>query len=268
MPRARKRFGQHFLSPEWARRVAAAAEPSADDVFLEIGPGTGVLTRPLAERARQVVAVEIDRDLAAGLEASRPLNVSIVVGDVLELDLDGLVREWAPANGLRVAGNLPYNISSPILFRLIAAHRATRLLRDATLMLQREVVERLVAEPGTREYGVLTVLVRLYASAKQVLQLPPGAFRPRPKVFSSVVHLAFGEPRVRLTDPDRFERLVKALFAHRRKTTLNGLKAVCPDPRSAPRVLEAAGIDPRRRPETLDLPELAALSELLGSARG
>lgn len=261
----RKRFGQHFLASDWVAKVIGAIAPAPEDVFLEIGPGTGALTGPLAASAKQVVAVEIDRDLASALAGRVPGNASIVTGNFLEADIESLVRETAPADGLRVAGNLPYNVSSPILFRLLDVHRRTALLRDATLMLQREVVERITAIPGTRAYGVLTIMVGLHAEAEPLLSLPPGAFRPVPKVWSAVVRLRFVPPRARVERPDTFERLVKTLFSQRRKTLANALKPLRPGPREAVALLQRAGIDPRRRPETLELPELAALSTLLDS---
>ncbi|HSL21691.1 MAG TPA: 16S rRNA (adenine(1518)-N(6)/adenine(1519)-N(6))-dimethyltransferase RsmA [Vicinamibacterales bacterium] len=265
MRAVRKRFGQHFLRPEWIAAVVRAIAPSPTDVFLEIGPGQGALTRPLAARASRVVAVEIDRDLAEDLRRTAPPNVSVVTGDVLEFDIASLAREAAPADGLRVAGNLPYNVSSPVLFRLIDAHRQTGLLRDATVMLQREVVDRLAAQPGTREYGVLTVMLRLHAEVEPVLTLSPGAFRPPPKVHSALARFRFTPPRVALRDPARFEQVVKALFSQRRKTVVNAVKPLCPDPGAAAAAVAAAGLDPRRRPETLDLAELAVLAGLLSS---
>jgi 16S rRNA (adenine1518-N6/adenine1519-N6)-dimethyltransferase len=260
---ARRRFGQHFLAADWAVRVVDAIAPAPDDVFLEIGPGRGAVTRPLAARCREIVAVEVDRDLAAQLRHSAPPNVTVLLADILEADLDGLIRSHAGGRGLRVAGNLPYNISSPILFRLLQSHRRTGALRDATVMLQREVVDRLAAQPCTRDYGVLTILMRVHADVTTLLRLPPGAFRPPPKVWSSVARLAFGPPKVDLPRPDRFEQVVKALFSQRRKTVLNAVRRLCPDPADAPRLLERSGIAPGRRPETLDLPELAALTQLL-----
>jgi 16S rRNA (adenine1518-N6/adenine1519-N6)-dimethyltransferase len=260
----RKRFGQHFLSPEWARKVVDVIAPTPEDVFVEIGPGSGALTRPLAAGAKQIVAIEIDRDLAAALAGHLPGNVSLVTGDFLRLDLESMVRDLAPASGIRVVGNLPYNISSPILFRLLELHQRTALLRDATVMLQREVVERITASPGTRDYGVLTIMLRLHAKTESLLALPPGAFRPPPKVSSAVAQLQFVPPTVRVERP-QFERLVKTIFSQRRKTLGNALKPLRPEPGFAAALLHRAGIDPRRRPETLDLPELAALAALLDS---
>ena len=233
-------------------------------MFLEIGPGTGALTRPLASRVKEIVAVEIDRDLAADLSRSAPPNVSILTGNFLEIDAEALVRDSAPGEGLRVAGNLPYNVSSPILFRLIDLHQRTRLLRDATIMLQREVVARLTAAPGSRNYGVLTILLRVHADVESVLSLPPGAFRPPPEVSSAVARVRFREPGIRVGDPRRFERLVKTVFTQRRKTLSNALKPLAPRGESTA-LLRQAGIDPRRRPETLDLAELAAIADRLDS---
>lgn len=264
-PFPRKRFGQHFLSPDWTRKVVDAIAPTGQDVFLEIGPGRGALTRPLASRSKRVIAVEIDRDLAAGLAAEAPGNVEIVTGNFLDVDAGSLVRQTAPPEGLRVAGNLPYNVSSPILFRLLDLHRETGLVRDATVMLQREVVERITARAGTRDYGVLTIMLRLYADAESLLTLPPGAFRPAPKVWSAVVRLRFGPARVPITRPEVFERLVKTIFSQRRKTLANAVKPLLPEPGAAADLLSRAGVDPGRRPETLVLPELAALTALLGS---
>lgn len=266
MARTRKRFGQHFLLPAWANKLVDAIAPADDDVFVEIGPGRGALTYPLARRSARIVAVEIDRDLAADLQRTAPTNVSVLVQDILEADLESLAREYSGARGIRIAGNLPYNISSPILFRLLDAHRRTGLIRDATVMLQRELVDRLAARPGTKEYGVLTVLTRLHADVTPVLRLPPGAFRPAPKVWSAVARLTFGPPKVEVRNPERFERVVKALFSQRRKTVLNAVRRLCEDAGDAGRLLEAAGIAPGRRPETLDLPELSALTELLDAA--
>lgn len=262
---SRKRFGQHFLSPDWARKVVDAIAPEPEDVFLEIGPGTGALSRPLASRARSVLAVEIDRDLAAELTRTAPPNLTIVTGNFLDIDTEALVTETAPADGLRVAGNLPYNVSSPILFRLIDLHLHTRLLRDATVMLQREVVDRLVAEPGSKDYGVLTILLRVHADVEPVLALPPGAFRPPPRVSSAVARIRFTPPKVPVRDLAAVERLVKTAFTQRRKTLSNALKPLRPEPGAATAMLERAGIDPRRRPETLDLQEVARLAALLDS---
>lgn len=257
--RARKRFGQHFLEAAWVAKLIDALDATAADTFLEIGPGRGALTQPLARRVRRVIAVEIDRDLAAELAATAPPNVRIVEADFLDVELETLLAPDAiPA---RVVGNLPYNVSSPILFKLLAAHDSGRRLRDATLMLQREVADRLTAGPGTGEYGALAIQVALHADVTRVLALPPGAFRPAPKVSSAVVRLRFREPAADVGDPGVFERLVRGVFLQRRKMLANALKPVADSlGRSAPQLLEAAALDGRRRPETLTVEEIARLA--------
>ena len=162
--RTRKRFGQHFLEPVWADKVVDAIAPAPDDVFLEIGPGPGILTLRLAPKVSRLVAIEIDRDLIAELTPRLPSNASIVAGDVLDIDLDAALPQ--SDTPIRVAGNLPYNISSPILFRLLELE-SRRPVTDATLMLQREVADRIVAKPGTAEFGVLSVLVQWRADVAQ-----------------------------------------------------------------------------------------------------
>jgi 16S rRNA (adenine1518-N6/adenine1519-N6)-dimethyltransferase len=264
--RARKRFAQHFLEPAWVNKLIAASGITADDAVVEIGPGRGAITRPLAERCARLLAIEVDRDLAADLDASKPANVTVVTGDVLAVDLVPVLTEWlgappGPANQFRIVGNLPYNISSPILFRLIELASATSGPRDALLMLQKEVADRLIAKVGTGDYGVLTVLTSLHADVTRVLSLPPGAFRPPPKVHSAVVRLTFRPPQVEIEDAERFVRMVRTMFTQRRKTAGNALKpfAAETDTDSAA-ILMRVGIDPNRRPETLELREFAALS--------
>jgi 16S rRNA (adenine1518-N6/adenine1519-N6)-dimethyltransferase len=267
--KARKRFGQHFLEPAWVAKLVAAIAAQPDEAFLEIGPGRGAITRPLALECLKLLAIEIDRDLAAELDADTPANVTVVQGDVLKTDLAPRVTAWlgsppSPSNPLRVVGNLPYNISSPILFTLLDFAAETGGVRDATLMLQKEVADRLVARVGTREYGVLTVLTSLHADVTRVLSLPAGAFRPAPKVQSAVVRLTFRRPAVVVTDQERFVRMVRAVFTQRRKTIGNALKGFAAQSgRQAAEVLRAAGIDAARRPETLNLTEFAALSNVI-----
>ncbi len=265
MIRARKRFGQHFLEPAWVAKLVAAIDPHPDESFLEIGPGRGALTRPLAARARSVVAYEIDRDLARELKETAPANVIVIEGDFLTVDVQQLaIRNQQPV--VRVAANLPYNVASPILFKLVDLYRGGLPLRDATVMLQREVADRLVAEPGGKEYGVLTILIRRAARVERLFNLPAGAFRPPPKVVSSVVRLRFHAPDPPVADERGFAALVQSVFTRRRKTLANALLAygrtAALDPAIA---LERAGIDGRRRPETLDLAELARLSDVFSS---
>jgi 16S rRNA (adenine1518-N6/adenine1519-N6)-dimethyltransferase len=258
-PRARKRFGQHFLEPAWVTRLIDAVAPVADETFLEIGPGRGALTVPLAERAGRVIAVELDRDLFATLGGGLPPNVRLVQADFLQIDLPGLIQgERTP---VRVVGNLPYNIASPILFRLLNQAKDGCLLSDATLMLQREVADRLLARPGEPDYGAMSIQVQLLADLERVLSLPPGAFRPPPKVHSSVVRLRFRPPRVDVGPRPVFERVVRGVFLQRRKTLANALKPVAAAyGLSSAEILEKAGLDGGRRPETLSLEDVARLS--------
>jgi 16S rRNA (adenine1518-N6/adenine1519-N6)-dimethyltransferase len=275
--RPRKRFGQHFLAPAWARKVVDAIAPAAGDVFVEIGPGSGALTIPLAASGVPVVAVEVDRDLAAALADRAPRHVTIVTGDFLVTDvtplLTGLEPQRTPDQAAaarpprryRVAGNLPYNLSTPLLFRLLELHRHTGLFHDATLMLQREVADRLLARPGTKAYGALTVFSRLYTETSRLLELPPGAFTPPPKVRSTLIRLRFVPPSVKVPDEVVFTQLVRALFSQRRKRLSNAMKRF--DPAVGSAVLAVSGLDPGRRPETLDLQEIARLAELTAEVR-
>ncbi len=258
-PRPRKRFGQHFLEKAWVDKLIASLAAAPDDTFLEIGPGRGALTRPLAPCVRELVAVEIDRDLAAALPAHVPPNVRVVEGDFLDVNLDELLR-GVPLP-VRVVGNLPYNVSSPILFKLLDAANEGQRFRDATLMLQKEVADRLVARPGTGEYGTLAIQVALHADVERLLTLPPGAFRPPPKVTSAVVRLRFHAPSADVGDPATFERIVRGVFLQRRKTLANALKPVAFSlGRSAPELLERAGLDGSQRPEELTVADVARLS--------
>jgi 16S rRNA (adenine1518-N6/adenine1519-N6)-dimethyltransferase len=258
--RARKRFGQHFLEPAWADKLVAAIEPRPADRFLEIGPGPGALTLRLAPLVAHLTAIEVDRDLIADLAPRLPANAELIQADILAFDLSNLLDRGP----LRVVGNLPYNISSPILFRLIEASRGHPALRDATVMLQREVAGRVEAEVGSKEYGVLSISVQLRADVHRVLTLPPGAFRPAPKVHSAVVRLTFRPAGVPLNDEALFAAMVRSIFTQRRKTLSNALSAFATARHHGARdVLAAAEIDPGRRPETLTLEELARLANTL-----
>ncbi len=255
--RALKRYGQHFLEPAWADKLVAAIDPQPADRFLEIGPGPGALTLRLAPRVAHLTAVEIDPVMVAALREKVPANVTLVHADVLEFDLSSL-----GAGVLRAAGNLPYNVSSPILFKLVEAYRTRGTLADATLMVQREVAERIEARPGGGDYGPLAILVQVHADVRRVLSLPPGAFRPPPKVQSAVVRLRFRPPAVSIADPQAFEAMVRSMFTQRRKTLSNALRTfAAARGGDAAAALAAAGIEPRRRPETLQLTELARLAD-------
>jgi len=249
--RPRKRFGQHFLrNHRVVERILQAFQPRAGDSVVEIGPGEGVLTHELAGKAAKLDVVEIDRDLAARLRESLPQMVTIHNADALGFDFCAL----APARGrLRLIGNLPYNISTPLLFHLLdQAH----CIHDMLFMLQKEVVDRMAAAPGGKDYGRLSVMMQWGAKVEKLFDVAPGAFYPPPKVDSSVVRLTpHAVPPVEVHDPRRFAEIVKAAFAQRRKVLRNTLKGLV-----APETMERLGIDPGRRAETLSLQEFAALS--------
>ena len=255
LPRPRKRFGQHFLTDRhYLGRIVAAIDPRAGDAMVEIGPGTGLLTEELARHVERLHVVEIDRDLAAGLRARFAAErVTVHEGDVLEFDF---ARLPAP---LRVVGNLPYNVSSPILFRM--AGIADRLA-DCTFLLQREVVDRMVAAPGTADYGRLSVMLQYRFLMAKALEVPPGAFTPPPKVDSAVVRMRpLGADRPRAHDEALFAAIVGAAFSQRRKTLRNAARGQVPEAAYA-----RAGIDAARRGETLSVAEFIALADAARSA--
>ncbi len=267
--RARQRLGQHFLAdPRIARRIVEAADLHPEDVALEIGPGRGALTRFLSERAARVLAVEIDEVLVRQLAGRWPKEkVTLIAGDILKLNLTELLEREGLSAPIRVFGNLPYNIATAILQHVL---RFRAHLRDMTVLLQREVADRILSPPGSKSYGYLSILVQYYCEGQRLFTLPPSAFRPPPKVFSTVVHLRVRErPAVDVPDEAFFFELVSALFAERRKTILNNLKRAAMRLRvdDLASALQRIGLDPRRRAETLALEELAELARVLFHAR-
>ena len=267
MVSAKKRLGQNFLVDERvAARIVDEVAPTGQTV-IEIGAGRGALTALLVERAARVVAVEFDRDLIPLLRErfGGRENFTLVEGDALAVDFCALV---APAARAQVVANLPYNVATAILQRLIAARAC---LGEMVLMLQREVVARLVAPPGTPERGFLSVLVEAYCEAESLFDVAPGAFRPVPKVWSTVVRLSVrAHPRADVCDEALLWQLVSAGFAQRRKTIFNNLRSA-PAPLSeriaahggASAVLAAAALDSQRRAETLTLAEWSGLTRAL-----
>lgn len=254
--RPRKRFGQHFLrDPHVVQRIVAAFHPAPGEHVVEIGPGEGVMTRELMGKTAQFDIVEIDRDLAAHLRESLPQAVTVHNADALNFDLCKLT---ASGQKLRLIGNLPYNISTPLLFHVLD-HAAC--VQDMLFMLQKEVVDRLAAGPGGKDYGRLSVMIQWKCRVEKLFNVAPGAFFPPPKVDSSVVRLTpHARPPIEVRDPERFAEIVKAAFAQRRKVLRNTLKGLV-----APETMERLGIDPGRRAETLTLDEFAALANAAAS---
>ncbi len=262
--KAKRRLGQNFLvKSQYSEQIVAAVGAKTGETVLEIGPGHGALTELLVETGARVVAIEVDRDLIPSLNRSfaRRDNFSLIEADALEVDF---CQTIAPATTARVVANLPYYISSPIMQRLIE-HR--RCVSEMTLMLQREVVERITASPGGKEYGYLSVLVQLYCEAEALFDVPPSAFRPVPKVVSSVVKLKVRpQPAAVVSDEKLFFELTKTLFAQRRKTIHNNLRSGwtrlgIPAADQIGAVLASAELDPQRRAETLTIVELARLAD-------
>ena len=248
--RPRKRFGQHFLhDPRVLARIVEAINPAEDDFIVEIGPGEGALTRPLLERLGKLEAIELDRDLAAQLAARfPPWRLTVHCADALEFDFNRF-----PA-GMRLAGNLPYNISTPLLFHL--AQYAERV-RDMHFMLQLEVVERMVAAHSTPEYGRLSVALQTRFRMKKLFNVSRGAFQPPPKVESAVVRMEplAGHPRLERT---RFDDLLRSAFSARRKQLRNALPLAMAD-------YAELNIDPTSRPENLSPADYVRIAEYLAS---
>jgi 16S rRNA (adenine1518-N6/adenine1519-N6)-dimethyltransferase len=251
--RARKRFGQNFLQDERVvDRIVSAIAPARGDRLIEIGPGLGALTGPLLERVERLEAIELDRDLAASLPGriAQPERLVVHQADALDFDFAALAGETR----LRVVGNLPYNISTPLLFHLLSQAEA---IADMHFMLQREVVDRLTAEPGGKDWGRLGVMTAARAHTQRLFRVPAGAFRPAPKVESAVVRIVprrlSAEHAARLP---RLERIVRQAFGQRRKTLRNALRGVLDD-----EAMLACGVDPGRRAETLTLDEFLRMAD-------
>lgn len=256
--RPKKRFGQNFLRDRSVvDRILAAADLREDDLALEIGPGLGVLTDRMLPLVRCLHVMEVDRDLIEGLRARTAPNLIVHAGDVLRIDWDAALG----AGPFKLVANLPYNISSQVLFRILD-HR--RLFSRAVLMFQKEVGDRLRAAPDSRDYGILSVFCRLWFDVRLVVTVPPGAFYPPPKVTSAVLLFEpLPQARVAVSDEPFFRRVVKGAFAQRRKTLRNTLTAAGLGFDGLEKVLADIGIDPGRRGETLDLVEFARLAETL-----
>ena len=249
---ARKRFGQNFLTDRQViERIIAVIDPRPDQLIVEIGPGQAALTGSLLEAGPELHLLEIDRDLAESLRqriAPYP-NAFLYVGDALQMDLGALTG----GRRFRLVGNLPYNISTPVLFHAL---RWRDHIVDMHFMLQKEVVERMAAGPGSKSWGRLSVMCQLYCEVVPVFTVPPSAFSPAPRVHSCLVKLVPHEqPPVRIDQADNFDRVVRQAFGQRRKTLRNSLGKILTSDR-----IEAAGVDPGLRPESLSIDDFAALS--------
>ena len=264
-----KALGQNFLiEPSVPRRIAEASGADENTLALEVGPGVGCLTSELARRAKKVVAIELDNALRGVLDETLGglENVEIVWGDAAKLDLAALVRERAGALRPVVCANLPYSVTTPLLAAFIEAGCFERM----TVMIQREVAQRLAAAPGTKDYGAFTVFVNWHCEVKRLFDVPPECFMPRPRVTSSVVTLTpRAEPPCAVRDEALMFRCVRAAFSQRRKTLSNALSNGLGGFERAEvlAALDAAGIDPRSRGETLSGADFARLSDALASLR-
>jgi 16S rRNA (adenine1518-N6/adenine1519-N6)-dimethyltransferase len=256
---ARQKLGQHFLSaPGWQQRILDTLPRGANDLWIEIGPGHGEMTRLLAARSRRLITIEADPRLAARLEETVRAEpdewpgVEIVSGDLLELDIAKLA-----GGKFRVYGNLPYYITSPILHQLFGY---ANQIASIHVVMQLEVAARIVARPGRREYGYLSAACQFYTQPALALKIPPGAFRPSPKVTSALVHMALpgeGAP-LGITDQAKFLKFVQLCFAHKRKTLRNNLRGIASDQRIH-EVLASCAVRSDARAEQLSLAHFAAL---------
>jgi 16S rRNA (adenine1518-N6/adenine1519-N6)-dimethyltransferase len=270
--RPTKGLGQHFLIHQaTAEKIAAAIHPGPGDVVVEIGAGLGALTLPLSRSGALVIAVEIDAELVKFLrkefEKRNGKGVKIECMDILELDLISLYEQFQ--RKMKIIGNLPYNISSPVLFKLM---EAADYLKEAVLMLQDEVAERVLAGPGNKDYGIISVMVAYHCECRRVMRVKPSQFHPPPKVDSQVVSLSFRDrPLTPQVEASWLLQTVKAAFSHRRKTLRNSLLAsklgnLTPDLVNG--VLQEASIEANRRPESLTLEEFLRLAKGLGERGG
>jgi len=251
---AKKHLGQNFLfDPSILHRIVEVSQITANDTVVEIGPGHGSLTSILSGIARKVIAIELDHDLYIKLQErfSSSGNIALVHGDALSYAYETL-------GPFKVVANIPYYITTPIIFRLMESGKQ---LKSMTLTIQKEVAQRIVAGPNTKDYGVLSIAVQYAAIAKMEFIIPREAFKPVPKVDSAVIHLTVREtPKVTVEDEDFLFTVIRTAFSKRRKTLSNALKPLSPEIREK---LNSAGIDPRRRAETLTIEEFAALAEVL-----
>jgi 16S rRNA (adenine1518-N6/adenine1519-N6)-dimethyltransferase len=255
--RPRKRFGQNFLhDPVVIGKIVSAVNPAREEVLFEIGPGQGAITMPLLAAAGELSVVELDRDLIGPLQRQCAEIGKLVIHNADALTFD--FCQFAKDTPLRVVGNLPYNISTPLLFHLLEQHHC---IRDMHFMLQKEVVERMAASPGSRQYGRLSIMLQYRCRVTPLFTIGPEAFDPPPKVDSAFVRLEpFEQPQVQVTDEVLFEKLVKQAFSQRRKTLRNTLRDMLDAG-----AMTALGIDPSARAETLAIQDFATLANHLSN---
>ena len=252
MHQPRKRFGQHFLHDRNViDSIIRAIDPQEDDRLVEIGPGQGALTFPLLEKCKRLSAIELDRDLIPLLreKATNRGELEVINADILKFDLHDLTNP----EPYRIVGNLPYNISTPLMFHLL---NSISLIQDMHFMVQKEVAQRIVAVPGNRDYGRLSVMIQYHCQPQYLFDVAPGSFTPPPRVDSAVIRMTpYSEPPVNTGSFQLFSEIVKTAFNQRRKTIANSLKAIV-----ATETFERCGIDSRMRAENLTLQDFASLT--------
>jgi len=264
--RPRKSLGQHFLTdPNILNKVVESARIEEKDVVLEVGPGLGKLTAVLAEKARRVFAVEIDEGLAEVLRTKMAghRNVEIIRNDILEVNFHQFIEK--EGQRLKVVANLPYQISTPLLFRFIDSRR---LFASLTLMLQKEVARRMTAAPGGKDYGVLSIFTQAVADCSIRFLIKPSAFVPPPRVHSAVIHMVWKRKPIANIEDEWFKKVVRGSFLYRRKTLINALRhSGLALPENSIERIKESGIDPQQRPETLTIEEFALLADTLKAPR-
>lgn len=253
---ARKRFGQNFLHDNnIIEKIIDSIAPTKNDHLIEIGPGQGALTIPLAESGARLDCIELDRDLAAFLtkEFANRSSVNIIQQDMLKYDLSELSNK---EKSLRVIGNLPYNISTPVIFHLLKNHH---LIADMVFMLQLEVIQRLTASPGDKNYGRLGLMVQYFCEVEHLFNVPSSAFTPKPNVVSAIVRLKpYAELPFKAKDPECLQTVIRTAFNQRRKTLKNSLRGIISE-----NILETLPIDTSLRPENLSLAEYVLISDAI-----
>lgn len=265
----KKKYGQNFITdPGILNKVVSTGDISPEDIVVEIGPGAGTLTKAIAARAGQVIAIEIDKELLPILQENLAEcgNIKIIEGDALKIDLDKLVEEiTGQRKPYKIVANLPYYITSPLVMHFLEnKFNIQRII----IMVQKEVAERFTAQPGTKDYGALTVSINLYSKPKIAFFVSRNVFTPRPDVDSAVVDLVIREePPYKINNIDILKRLVKAAFNQRRKTLTNALKALNTEKDQIVQILKDADIDPKRRGETLTLEEFVRIANRLATLK-